>query len=213
MTGYLWKTAVFAVFLNCTTAFAQDVILTARDGGITLSGVLQGFDGEFYRLETKYGLLTVDGQGVLCDGPGCPDLTSPKAVVRFAGAPDAGLALLPPLLASFAASRGLGYDVADDGSRFLATITDLQTGEPLAEFSFDAMAPEAARRALGSGRADLVLAAAVEPDFGHRALALDALLPIAFSPALHQQECLGPDCLRAGITTPQAAGNCGKKEQ
>ena len=51
MAGYLWQMAVFAVSLNCTSAFAQDVTLTARDGGITLSGVLQGYDGEFYALQ------------------------------------------------------------------------------------------------------------------------------------------------------------------
>ena len=177
MRSNLWQTAVLAVVLNCSFALAQDVTLTARDGGITLSGVLQGYDGEFYRVETSYGLLTVDGQGVLCDGPGCPDLTSPKAVVRFVGAPDAGLALLPPLLASFAHSRGFGYEVVD-GLRFVAKITDPATGSSLAEFSFAANTPQAARDALVAGRAELVVAAAVEADFGHRALALDALLPI-----------------------------------
>ncbi len=177
MAGYLWQMAVFAVSLNCTSAFAQDVTLTARDGGITLSGVLQGYDGEFYRIDTSYGLLTVDGQGVLCDGPGCPDLTAPKAVVRFVGAPDAGLALLPPLLASFAASRGLGYKAVVEPI-FLAKVTDPATGSALAEFSFAALTPLATRAALASGRAELGVAAAVEPDFGYRALALDALLPI-----------------------------------
>lgn len=177
MAGYRWRDAIFALLLHSAPALAQDVTLTARDGGITLSGALQGYDGEFYRILTGYGLLTVDGQGVICDGPGCPDLTSPKAVVRFVGAPDVGLALLPPLLASFAASRGYRYDLMD-GPGFAAKISDPLTGNALAEVSFDAAIPEAARAALGAGRAELVIAAAVEADFGHRALALDALQPI-----------------------------------
>ena len=177
MGCYLWQAAAVAVFLNGTCVLAQDVTLTARDGGIALSGTLLGYDGEFYRIETSYGMLTVDGQGVLCDGPGCPDLTAPKAVVRFVGAPDLGLALLPQLLASFAVSRGFGYE-ADAGPRFEARITDPLTGNSLAEFSFVPNTPQVARAALAAGRAELVVAAAVEPDFGHRALALDALLAI-----------------------------------
>ena len=54
---------------------AQDVVLTSRDGAIELSGTLLGFNGEFYRVDTVYGELTVDGSGVTCDGPRCPSLT------------------------------------------------------------------------------------------------------------------------------------------
>ena len=50
-------------------AFAQDITLVAREGGIVLTGTLQGYDGEFYRISTTYGTLTVDGQGVICEGP------------------------------------------------------------------------------------------------------------------------------------------------
>ena len=39
---------------------------------MSLSGTLQGYDGEFYRVMTDYGPLTVDGQGVICAGPGLP---------------------------------------------------------------------------------------------------------------------------------------------
>ena len=33
-------------------AVAQDVTLVAREGGIVLTGTLQGYDGEFYRIDT-----------------------------------------------------------------------------------------------------------------------------------------------------------------
>ncbi len=45
-----------------SSASAQDVTLVAREGGIVLTGTLQGYDGEFYRIDTAYGSLTVDGQ-------------------------------------------------------------------------------------------------------------------------------------------------------
>jgi len=172
------RAAIFAALMLGTAvpgtpAPAQDVTLTSRDGSLALSGVLQGYDGEFYRIETSYGALTVDGQGVICDGPACPDLTAPKAVIRLVGAADAGAALLPPLIAAFAQARGLDF-----AAGVPALITDPATGQVLAEFSFAAMPPDAARTEAKAGRAELIVAAATEPDFGARALALDALIPI-----------------------------------
>ncbi|NHX28286.1 cell envelope biogenesis protein OmpA, partial [Escherichia coli] len=85
--------AVFAAlgFLGLSSAaLAQDVTLTSRDGGITLHGTLLGFDGEFYRVDTPYGPLVLDGQGVRCSGAGCPDLADYVAEFTFAGAPALG---------------------------------------------------------------------------------------------------------------------------
>ena len=193
MGGCGWRTAGIAVLLMVSQACAQDVTLTALNGGISVNGLLQGYDGEFYRVETSYGMLTVDGQGVICDGPACPDLTAPKAEIRFEGAPDAGLALLPRLVAAFAATRGLTYSRGSDAD-FSATIADPSTNKPVAEFSFLSATPEEAHAALAAGRAELIVAAAVEPDFGHRALALDALLPI-----------VAPDNLTPRISTVDLA--------
>ena len=36
---------------------AQDITLTSHDGKVEIAGMLLGFDGEFYRIETKYGEL------------------------------------------------------------------------------------------------------------------------------------------------------------
>lgn len=153
---------------------SQDVTLTARDGGLALTGTLLGWDGEFYRVETEYGNLTVDGQGVICDGPGCPELTAPRIPVRIVGEGDPGLRLIPPLVAAFAAARGLDHSLSDGKAR----LADRASGQILAEFSFEAMAPEAARAALVSGAAELILSAGTEPDLGSRPLALDALVPV-----------------------------------
>lgn len=157
---------------------AQDVTLTARDGGLALVGTLQGWDGEFYRIDTSYGLLTVDGQGVLCDGPGCPDLTAPRAQVRIIGEADAGRALVAPLVRAFAATRGLDVvgDVIADGA--VTRLVERGKGQVLAEFSFEPAVPEAALSALAAGRAELVLSVGTAPDLGARVLALDALVPV-----------------------------------
>lgn len=160
-----------------THAWAQDVTLTAREGGLQLEGVLQGFDGAFYRISTSYGALTVDAQGVICTGPGCPELTAPFASLRFVGAPDAGRALVPGLMAAFAAQRGLAYRVMP-GDDFAAVLSDPLNGNPLAEISFVPMLPDAAGQALADGAAEFAVASALDPALGNRAMAMDALIPV-----------------------------------
>ena len=68
--GVVLAALVFSGFFR--PAEAQDVTLTSRDGALAISGQLQGYDGEFYRIDSAYGLLTLDAQGVICDGPASP---------------------------------------------------------------------------------------------------------------------------------------------
>ena len=97
--------AVFAALFFFGTALpvlSQDVTLTSRDKSVEVSGDLLGYDGEFYRVETEYGELTVDGSGVDCAGPGCPNLTSFVAELDISGAPEIGRLLLPALIEALA---------------------------------------------------------------------------------------------------------------
>ena len=136
-------------------AQAQDVALTSRDGSLSLTGSLQGFDGAFYRIDTRFGLLTVDAEGVICDGPACPDLLAPKAIIRIVGDSRAGGALVPVLLAAFAAHRGLAYEPGDPN-----ILRDPATGNILAQITFAATSGDAAVGDLAAGRADLMIGAA-----------------------------------------------------
>ncbi|MDP2083336.1 MAG: phosphate ABC transporter substrate-binding/OmpA family protein [Pseudotabrizicola sp.] len=171
------RAAVFAALCVPSGAGAQDVTLSAREGGLEISGTLQGYDGEFYRVDSVYGLLTVDAAGVICDGPACPDLTAPKARVRIVGLAGVGETLLPPLMRAFAEARGLSYDEDMQGG-YSAVVSDPQSGKPLADIGFVGATPELARAELLAGRAEMVLAAATEPAMGSRVLALDAMVPI-----------------------------------
>ena len=155
MVGF-WRAAVFAALFPCLAA-AQDVTLTSRDGALAIAGTLQGYDGEFYRIVSAYGPLTIDAQGVICDGPACPDLMAPKAMIRFVGESDAGNALLPGLIAAFAKTRGLIY-TPPDAADGVTVLTDPATDKVLAEISFRAMPREAAREEIKAGRADLLIA-------------------------------------------------------
>ena len=109
MHSYLGA-AVMAALLMLSTALpasAQDVALRSHDGSVELSGTLIGFDGEYYRVDSISGPLTVSAQGVTCRGPGCPDLENYVAEIRFAGASAITDQLFPALVARFAASRDL----------------------------------------------------------------------------------------------------------
>jgi phosphate transport system substrate-binding protein len=178
MVGYL-RAAIFAALFPCLAA-AQDVTLTSRDGALAIGGTLQSYDGEFFRLDSSYGSLTVDASGVICDGPACPDLTAPKAVIRLVGEADAGSALLPPLVQAFAKSRGLIY-AAPATPDAPAILTDPTTGKVLAEISFRPLPPAEARSELKAGHAELMVASTTAPDLGTKAMALDALVPIVAS--------------------------------
>lgn len=160
--------------LSVSGAMAQDVTLTARDGGLELVGTLRAFDGEFYRIDSKYGPLTVDAQGVICDGPGCPGLTAPRAVIRMVGESDPGIRILPLLIRAFADFRRLTLDESDG----LTRLTDPADGQLLAEFSFAPMPVDQAVPMLAEDQADLIVAAETREGLGSRALGLDALVPI-----------------------------------
>ena len=161
-------------------AAAQDVTLTSREGRITLSGTMAGFDGEFYRVETRYGTLTLDAASVICEGPGCPDLRAPKAVIRVMGAADAGARLLPALFSAFSEARGLDWrpaTAAPDGS-WQAEIRDPQDGRLLGEVSFAPATAEGADAALAAGTAEFALSRIAPAGMAARPVALDALVPI-----------------------------------
>ncbi|MGL4237438.1 OmpA family protein [Tabrizicola sp.] len=181
-----------AVFIS-DSALAQDVTLVAREGGIVLTGTLQGYDGEFYRIETSYGTLTVDGQGVICEGPACPDLIAPKAVIRVVGASDAS-DLLPTLFQAFAASRGLIYQPGE-GASYQARILDPESRKELADLSFAPLSPLEATAALEAGAADLKLSFQPEDAFGTHSVAMDALVAI-----------VAPDNPTPEISTVELAG-------
>jgi len=158
----IWRAAIFAALFFMTLpgrGLAQDVTLTARDGSVVLDGTLISFDGEFYRIETEYGLLTVDGSGVVCDGPGCPDLGAFAADIGISGARTMGEVLMPALVESFARGKGYGIErqISDD-SHFTYVLTDKVIGRVAARLRFRISSTAEGFADLLADEADLVLA-------------------------------------------------------
>lgn len=188
--------AALSLFLMSGGATAQDVTLTSHDGDVEISGNLLGYDGEFYRVETIYGELTVDGSGVSCAGPGCPNLDNYIARVTFSGAPTIGRVLMPALIEAFAFHGEYEVERKNKSARrFLYRIRDKETRQTLAEFTFrlsntdegfaDLLANEAdVAMALREARSEEIARArqaglGVLTDQGRsRILALDALVPV-----------------------------------
>lgn len=157
---------------------AQDVTLSARDGSIELSGSLLSFDGEFYRIETIYGALTVDGSGVLCEGPGCPNLTAFVAELTLAAPEPLTDGLAIGLIRAFAEAEGYVSRVsASEGGTEVHELVEPATGLVAGRFALLPTETAAgAEAALTAELADLALSRS-ERD-GGQIVALDALVPI-----------------------------------
>ena len=175
---------------------AQDVTLTSRDKSVEVSGNLLGFDGEFYRVETDYGELTIDGAGVDCAGPGCPNLTAFVAELDIAGAPEVGQLLLPALIEAFATKNNLKTErVSENDDTFNITLSQKSDGTTLARFFIDINSSGEGFADLLADQTDIVMSTreitpqerklAREIGMGDltqlgraRVLALDALVPV-----------------------------------
>ncbi len=193
-----WLRAAFcaALLLLPPALSAQDVTLTSPDGAVELSGTLLGFDGEFYRLRTVYGELTVDGSGVICDGPACPNLQDYVAEVAVSGSSTMGAVLMPALIEGFALRND--YEATretQDSSTFTYVLRKQSDGKVAARFYFSVSTTDAGFADLLANDADIVMALReIRQDERQRArdagmgdltganrsrvLALDAMVPI-----------------------------------
>lgn len=149
--------AALAVALLPLAASAQDVTLSSADGGLRVSGDLLAWDGQFLRLQTEFGPLTLDARRLDCAGPGCPMLNGAIAESIVAGSPSAVAEVLPILLAGFAAGQGLQIETRMDGPAVVYDLSDPHRDGLAIRLRVLAMAPEPAVDALMAGMVDLVL--------------------------------------------------------
>ncbi|WP_093151069.1 phosphate ABC transporter substrate-binding/OmpA family protein [Aliiruegeria lutimaris] len=161
MAPMLSRAAAIAALLlfGAAPVAAQDAFLTSRDGGISLEGTMLGFDGEFYRLRTEFGVITIDAEGVDCEGPGCPDLLSPIADIRLSGDASLGQILLPAMVETFAATNAfLPKRVQETEERFSYHLIDPTQDRLVARFHFDLSDTAQGLNDLMEDRADLAMA-------------------------------------------------------
>ena len=166
--------AALFIAAGATGALAQDVTLTSRDGSVEISGYLLGFDGEFYRIDTDYGVLTVDGSGVNCDGPGCPNLTAYTADIVISGAEAPGSVLLPALIEGFGLAEGYAVKREEvPGVGLLYTLYEASGTTPSARFTLRLATSQEGFADLITEAANLTLSLR-EPTRQERLMARDA---------------------------------------
>ncbi|WP_428927352.1 phosphate ABC transporter substrate-binding/OmpA family protein [Marinibacterium sp. SX1] len=188
--------AFFLALAGGSPASSQDITLRSPDGAVEISGMLLGFDGEFYRVDTKFGELTVDGSGVICDGPACPNIDTYVAEVLFSGASSMTEVLLPALVEGFARRQQMeARRIQLDETHFLYELVREGVERPAARFEFHVTTTDEGFADLLANEADVVLASreirpeerqrAMESGIGDltepnrsRVLALDALVPV-----------------------------------
>ncbi|MEO1419818.1 MAG: phosphate ABC transporter substrate-binding/OmpA family protein [Pseudomonadota bacterium] len=188
--------AVAASFACCVSvATAQDVSLTSPDGSIAIEGRLLGFDGDFYRVDSVYGELTLDASRVACRGDGCPDPEEFAADLSISGTPSAATVLFPALVEAFASRREYIVEREEDGGavryrlvnppdqRLLATISinpssteeglaDLLAEEAQVALAFREPSRDEFQRAKDAGLGD------IRSTDQNLIFALDAMVPI-----------------------------------
>lgn len=196
------RAEVFAALLLFSvwgTAHAQDVTVKSPDGQVELSGTLLGFDGEFYRLDTVYGEMTIDGSGVRCEGPACPNLQDFVAEISISGSATMGAVLMPALIEGFGLRNGFRTErVPEEPARFTYQFLNETTNKLVADFQFRVTNTDEGFADLLANEADIVMALreiraserqrARDAGMGDltapnrsRVLALDAVVPIVSS--------------------------------
>lgn len=187
--------AALFLFGSAFLATAQDVTLSSPDGAVEITGDLLGFDGQFYRVDTQFGELTVDGSGVACDGPGCPNLADFVAELTLSGSSTMAEVLLPSLIEGFALRNGYQTrlnSLSDGHFEYLLLRNDTT---PVARFTFLISNTDEGFADLLANEADVVMALreirpeerSLARDAGmgdmtgasrSRVLALDAMVPV-----------------------------------
>ncbi|WP_425093796.1 hypothetical protein [Tropicimonas sp. S265A] len=113
-------------FLACALfglpALADPITLHARVGSFSVTGTLLSFDGDYYRLASEDGVVSLRAAAVQCVGGACP---APGETTGFTIAAADSLVdvLVPALVRAFAAQNALSVDRPSDqdGAVFLLT--------------------------------------------------------------------------------------------
>ena len=177
------RAAALAAALSILPAaplLAQDVTLHSLDGRLEVSGTLLAYDGEYLRLDSEFGPLTLDARGLRCEGPGCPLLAEAVLEAVIEGAPVIAQQLFPPVLAVFAESQGLVLTQQSQDDEQVFELSDPSGGAPVMRLRLRASSSDAGLLALAMGEVDLALTLTPleDAEFVLHVLAHDAFVPV-----------------------------------
>ena len=155
MLAYLtrWR-VLLAILLVPFAASAQQVKLTSITTGFVISGELLRFDGQDYVVRSTIGQLTIDGDDIRCEGPGCPKTTIFQTTYGVVGSNLIGASLMPELIEAYSETQSGTVErrVGSDASQLMMRLRD-GAGQDLAEIDLRARGSAEAFTALISGEA------------------------------------------------------------
>ena len=192
----VFRPLLLLLLLTTGPAVAGPVLLTTQDGSLSVEGTLLSHDGEFFRVETAYGPITLDGGYLTCSGSGCPDPADLVARARVGGSSEMIHRLMPALLELYAELNGFAYlrrFVDDDTVAW--ELRDPESDRLLAVIEGIAEDGDAAGTRVASGEVDIGMARQEATGVRQDVMALDALVPV-----------VAPDNPRAMVTLEQLRG-------
>lgn len=134
------------------------VTLYLADGSLAVSGQLLDFDGEYYHLESEFGILTMAASTTICKGPACPDPDDTLPRIRISGSAEIGLVVLPPLIDSFATRRGYRLNsVPGDARSIVLRLQSADGTREIAEFHLGLTTSRDGITSLAAGRTHIAL--------------------------------------------------------
>lgn len=164
-----------AVVISTGAAQADFVSVTAGADGPTVSGELLSFDGRYMRVDSAYGIVTLDAQAVECTGAACPVPGAYVPDLMISGAAESVDRLLTPMLEAFAAEKGYGYVRQDEDATHIlyVLLVPEENNRRVARIRFRLTSSREGFADLLADQADMTLAAR-EPTEQEQALASDA---------------------------------------
>ncbi len=146
------------------------VTLSSPNSGLVIEGEFIEQKGEFFRVLTEDGPVTLDAGALVCEGPGCPPAEDRLVRSTIAGPADLLVELVAPLLEGFASSRSLAFaETFLSDENLVWTLSDPSNDQVLAQFN---VGPNVRSPDL------LVSRIATEPEFFADVIALDAIVAI-----------------------------------
>ncbi|MEM7717767.1 MAG: phosphate ABC transporter substrate-binding/OmpA family protein [Pseudomonadota bacterium] len=175
-------------------AMAGPVVLSSPDDAVAIEGELLSRNGEFFRIETEFGPVTIDAGGMKCSGIGCPDPVELITRTTVGGPHDMVERLFPALLEAFSDEHGI-YPVrlfADD-QNVSWELRELGTERLIAVFDVVMLDRGIASDRLLNGEIQLAFDLVQAPEAVRQdVVALDAIVP-----------AVAPDNPRAMLTLRQ----------
>ena len=140
------------------SAIAQNVVLTSKDGSVSITGELTSYDDGFYNIVTSLGTMRIDGSRMDCDGDACPQLNVAGGDIVIAGSETIGTGLMPLLATGFAGTMGGDADIQDgetDNIVVASLLADAGFGDPIGNFVINSTGSDDAFRALMEGETQI----------------------------------------------------------